>query len=517
MAGLADLTCAAALAGRASALAVIAPPGPEDPRLAAYLAELRAAGTRVSRKKADPADPGQVAAAVRSLERGLGPVTAVVHAAAAGPIERCDALPESAVRAHVVSQRARLATLLGAVAMERLRLLVTFGSVSARYGMPARACSALASGLLAEQAERLATGPRCRALHVDWAPWADEPGAGSPAPGAVPVATGPGHITAIPVPAGSQLLLSVLATPGFPGRLAIHGRVGVPAPPAIRAQGAAPRGRFLETIRVLYPGTELVAETRLTLASDPYLADHRIDGLPVLPLAMAMEAMAQAACALTGQPQLHLTNVSMPAPVVLPADSGRGEAVVRVCALRRGETVETVLRCGETGFGVDHARATFHSAAGLPADPGASGLAPDSAGREPRHVRGGAQGAGQDGPPGGIVDGTDLYGPVYFQTGRFRRVAFLPEVTSRSCRALVRGGDDQPWFGAVAGPVERPAHPGQPGAERRDLACPASLCPASQGAGRWLRLSVRHRPRGTRRGPGPRRLAAAERPVGPGT
>jgi enediyne polyketide synthase len=80
MTRLADLACAAALAGRASALAVIAPPGPEDPRLAAYLAELRAAGTRISRKKADPADPGQVAAAVRSLERGLGPVTAVVHA-----------------------------------------------------------------------------------------------------------------------------------------------------------------------------------------------------------------------------------------------------------------------------------------------------------------------------------------------------------------------------------------------------------------------------------------------------
>ena len=61
------------------------------------------------------------------------------------------------------------------------------------------------------------------------------------------------------------------------------------------------------------------------------------------------------------------------------------------------------------------------------------------------------------------MDGTDLYGPVYFQTGRFRRVAFLPEVTSRSCRALVRGGDDQPWFGAVPGPVDAPLILGSPG------------------------------------------------------
>jgi enediyne polyketide synthase len=477
MAGLSDLTCAAALAGRASALAVIAPPGPEDPRLAAYLAELRAAGTRVSRKKADPADPGQVAAAVRSLERGLGPVTAVVHAAAAGPIERCADLQESAVRAHIVSQRARLSTLLGAVAKERLRLLVTFGSVAARYGMPMGACGALASGLLAEQAARLVTGPRCRALHVDWAPFADEEPTPSPGPGARPAAAGPGPIAPIAVSTGSRLLLGALATPGFPGRFAIHGRVGVPAPLAVRAQGTAPRGRFLETVRVFYPGAELVADTRLTLASDPYLADHRIDGLPVLPLAMALEAMAQAASALAGRAQLHLTDVSMPAPVVLPADSGRGAAVIRVCALRRGETVEAVLRCGETSFGVDHVRATFHGAASpaspagpartartaSPAGPDASGLLPGGAGTVRGPATAAPGGSGQDGPPGGIVDGTDLYGPVYFQTGRLRRVAFLPQVSSRSCRALVRGGDDQPWFGAVSGPVDAPLILGSPG------------------------------------------------------
>ncbi len=261
------------------------------------------------------------------------------------------------------------------------------------------------------------------------------------------------QVTPIPVADGSRLLLNVLATPGFPGRLAIHGRVGVPAPPAIgRGAAATPRGRFVAAVQVHYPGTELVADTQLSLASDPYLADHRIDGLPVLPVALALEAMAQAASALAGKPQLHLTGVSVPAPVVLPADAGRGEAVIRVSALRNGGSVETVLRCGETGFRVDHARATFHAGAGLPAEPGATRAVPD------------ATSPGADGTsPGGIVDGTDLYGPVNFQTGRFRRVAFLPEVTSRTCRALVRGGDDQPWFGAVPGPVDAPLVLGSPG------------------------------------------------------
>jgi enediyne polyketide synthase len=62
-----------------------------------------------------------------------------------------------------------------------------------------------------------------------------------------------------------------------------------------------------------------------------------------------------------------------------------------------------------------------------------------------------------------MVDGTDLYGQVFFQTGRFRRVAFLPEASSRACRALVRGGDDLPWFGAVPGPVDAPLVLGSPG------------------------------------------------------
>ena len=44
---------------------------------------------------------------------------------------------------------------------------------------------------------------------------------------------------------------------------------------------------------------------------------------------------------------------------------------------------------------------------------------------------------------------------MFFQAGPFRRVAFLPEVTSRSCSALIRGADDRPWF---AGP-EAPGSP----------------------------------------------------------
>jgi enediyne polyketide synthase len=435
-----DLACATSLASRGAALAVIAPPGPEDPQLAACLTRLRAAGARVSRKKADLGDPGQVAAAVRSLERGLGPVTALVHGAASGPVERLATLPEQALRSFLTSQRARFANVTRAVATERLRVLVTFGSVAARYGRIGGGCDALASELLAEQAWRLAgTRPRCRVLHIDWAPWAEPERAAKPPAGTVP----------IPVEDGSRLLLSLLTTPDIPARVAVHGRLGVPAPLALQpGQTAPPPGRFLEMVRVHYPGVELVADTRLSVRADPYLADYRIDGVAVFPAAMVLEALAQAASALAGRPQRHLAEVFLPAPVVLPA--GREESVVRVCALRVGDTVETVLRCAETGFRLDHARAVFR----------ADGPAGHGAG--PRSLSDQAP-AGDGAAPGGVVDGTDLYGPVYFQAGRFRRVAFLPEASSRACRALVRGGDDQPWFGPVPGPVDAPLILGSPG------------------------------------------------------
>jgi enediyne polyketide synthase len=321
--------------------------------------------------------------------------------------------------------------------------------VAARYGRAGGACDALASGLLAEQAARLAERwPRCRVLHLDWAPWAEPD-----QPGRRPATPRRGQAAPIPVEDGSRYLLSLLTTADLPARAAVHGRLGVPAPAALAPglAGTAARGRFGETVRVHYPGVELIADTRLSVQADPYLADYRIDDLPMLPAAMVLEAMAQTASALAGRELRHLADVRLTAPVLLLGRAGHEGAVIRVCALRAGDTVEAVLRCAETGFRLDHARAVFRTA-------GRHGAQPPPAG----WAAGPGRGTGSV-APGAMVDGTDLYGQLFFQTGRFRRVAFLPEASSRACRALVRGGDDLPWFGAVPGPVDAPLMLGSPG------------------------------------------------------
>ena len=196
-----------------------------------------------------------------------------------------------------------------------------------------------------------------------------------------------------------------------------------------------------------YPGVELIAEASLSLLADPYLGDYQVDGVPVLPPAMVLEAMAQAASVLAGTPVRSATAVSMSAPIVLPAGTPGSQTVIRLCALRDGDSVTVAIRSGNSGFAVDHGRATFGGA-----QPEQAGPRPPAAMRLPASMR--AAGSPRD-QPAGIVHGTELYGPVYFQAGRFRRLATVRLTGPRSAVGMADGADEQPWFGAV--PPQRAA------------------------------------------------------------
>jgi hypothetical protein len=75
----------------------------------------------------------------------------------------------------------------------------------------------------------------------------------------------------------------------------------------------------------------------LDVGRDPYLNDHRLDGRPVLPFAMALELMAEAAG--LGWPQLEVTTVSEQR--VLQGISLRGpRQSIRVVVRPRAKTVD---------------------------------------------------------------------------------------------------------------------------------------------------------------------------------
>jgi hypothetical protein len=199
---------------------------------------------------------------------------------------------------------------------------------------------------------------------------------------------------------------------------------GVPGVPSAH-------GRFVEKITTLRSGEELRAEVRLSPQTDPYLNDYLVDGQPVFPAAMALEAMAQAASTLTQQPMRGARRVVLGNLVRVAAD---GETLLRVRARVRDDGVETFLHSGSGLQFAECARAVFVGA-------------PES--REVAEPGAGAAPAGDDaeaGGPASLVDGVDLYNTVCFQTGRFRRVAIVSGRPPRSCHAIVRGHDDAPWF-----------------------------------------------------------------------
>ena len=235
----------------------------------------------------------------------------------------------------------------------------------------------------------------------------------------------------------------------------------VVAPPP--APAPAPH-RFVESIMAHRPGAGLEAEARISVRTDPYLTDYVIDGQAVLPAAISLEAMAQAASVLARRPMRSARRVSLGVPLVIAdAATADGQVILRVQARVRGNGVETILRAGTGGQTAECARAVF-----VGSGPGAAGTTRETA---PAGQEGaGLKEAGQDAAGSGfslnagpeIVDGADLYGSVCFQTGRFRRVALVSGKPPRSCRAIVRGRDEEPWFGPLAMPP-RPLVLGSPG------------------------------------------------------
>jgi enediyne polyketide synthase len=411
----------------------------DDSELVAGLEQLRSAGARIGYEVIDLGDVASLTAALHRIEDRLGPVTAVAHASAADGHVPCRELTNSRYSRELTRAASELDSLAAAIRPGQLKLIVTVGSVAGRYGLAGAGMQALGSGVLASRAASLASASAgCRALHLDLPAWSAE-NLGEPPE--LTAALTAADCPALEISAASRMLLKVLMTADLPGRLTLHGRIGGlatrPAPSVSQAAMAAaglPGGaRFLQEVSVHYPGIELVAEVRMSLASDPYLGDYRVDGMLVLPPALAIEALAQAASVLAGRPMRRAMTVTLPSPVLIPS---RGDASLRVCAQREGDGIVAALRCADSSYLIDHARAEFSCAAEpeltQPAviAAGTSALQPLAAG------------------PSGLVDGAEIYGPVCFQAGRFRRIALLPEVTARSGRALARGTDELPWYPA---------------------------------------------------------------------
>jgi enediyne polyketide synthase len=418
--------CALALARQTGAsVALLGRSDPaQDTELAANLGRMEAAGVTYRYVRADVCSAGELEAAVAEISAALGPVTAVLHGAGRNQPVPLASLDEDAFRRTLAPKIGGLEALLAAVDPAALKLLVTFGSIIGRAGLRGQADYATANDWLTDLTRRVQRDhPQCRCLALEWSVWS---GAGmGERLGVLESLTREG-ISPISVDDGIEVLLRVLARPGLPTGLVIMGRAGG-LPTITLEPRELPLTRFIDQPRVYYPGIELVADAELSADTDPYLADHLLDGDLLFPAVLGMEAMAQVGAALAepaGRPVFE--NVEFLRPIVIPVD---GSATVRIAALNRGDAVNVAIRSGDTGFQTDHFRATL---------------------RYEENPLSGAEltSAIVEGTPVPLDPEADLYGGVFFQGRRFQRVLGYRRLAATSCAAEISATSGDAWFGS---------------------------------------------------------------------
>ncbi|MBD2665827.1 6-deoxyerythronolide-B synthase [Richelia sinica FACHB-800] len=391
-----------------------------DPELAANLQRITATGVKFQYISVDVSDSTAVHNAVQQGEKEFGAITAILHGAGVNIPKLITNLEISDFERTLAPKVQGLRNLLAAINPQQLRLLITFGSIIARTGLPGEADYALANEWLGRLvADHHQAYPHCQCLNLEWSIWSGV-GMGERL-GRVDTLMQEG-ITPISPDIGiavcQQLLTHYLPTTS----VVISGRFAQ-TPTLKLDQPQLPLWRFLEAQRVYYPGVELIVDVEISANTDPYLQDHVFTGEQIFPGVMGLEAMAEVAMAVTGSSTPPtFTDVKFQRPIVI----GDLPQKLRIAALvREGGVVTVVVRSEETNFCVDYFQATCQFTS-LSTELNHRITIPDILlSLQPQQ---------------------DLYGEILFHSGRFQRIQTYRHLKATECVAEITLNADTPWF-----------------------------------------------------------------------
>jgi hypothetical protein len=197
------------------------------------------------------------------------------------------------------------------------------------------------------QASRRRTRPATRALALDWTAWG---GIGMATRGSIPKIMEMAGVQMLPPEAGVAWIRRELLSSDYRGEVIVAGALGMMAAELHPAGGVEPAALLREGARGPMVGSAalsvhdgIVVRTRLDPREQPFLDDHRIDGIAVLPGVMGMEAFAEAARLLApGCHVLAVEDVGFAAPLKFYRDEAR-EIVVQAVVTPAGD--ELLARC----------------------------------------------------------------------------------------------------------------------------------------------------------------------------
>jgi len=251
-------------------------------------------------------DADAVSKVINEVRNRSGRVDVLLHAAG---IERSHSLPDKDPREFDLVFDVKsdgFFNLLHAIGDMPLGATVAFSSIAGRFGNPGQTDYSAANDLLCKITSNFRTArPATRGIAIDWTAWG---GIGMATRGSIPKVMEMAGIDMLSPEAGVPLIRRELTAGGTRGEIVIGQRLGAllnewddtgglatssaEASDVGSSQAKGPLVGKITTVGLFKP---LTIETTLDPKVQPFLYDHQIDGTPVLPGVMGIEAFAEAA------------------------------------------------------------------------------------------------------------------------------------------------------------------------------------------------------------------------------
>lgn len=269
------------------------------------LAANAAAGVACTYHQADVTNPASLQQVLARVRAAGAPLRGLLHGAGIEHSTALEKKDDALVHATLESKVLGLQHLLTLTRDEPLLAVVAFGSAASVVGNHGQADYALANGLLASLVTSYREKTGVRAATIMWKAWAD---AGMATRGVARVALEASGFALMPAAEGCEHLIRELQA-GLPDPEPIF--IGDPAlllapktlsvPPRSLCTPLQERPpALLDRVLRDDQGRPVGGELLLDSTAQPFLHDHRLEGVPLLPAVAMLEAMAEGACG--GQP-----------------------------------------------------------------------------------------------------------------------------------------------------------------------------------------------------------------------
>lgn len=370
----------------------------------------------------DITDHEAVTKLIKKIEKEMGPVAGIIHAAGLNIPHRVEHLSNEDFIRVLKPKIQGLTNLLGTVDLDRLKLCSVFSSIIGQSGMPGNSDYAYANEWMNRILLRLRqTHPAIVCKAYNYSVWAE-------------IGMGMRHntltglrslgIDAIPAEQGIKSFIDLMGVEWPDIDLIISARVN--GLDTLKfADYKLPHTRFIEKVLAFQPSVELTTEVFLTPDQDQYLKEHNYEGSLLFPAVVGIEAMSQVASACIGDnaklkgQRPELKNLQFKRPIVVPE---QGRAIrIHAVALELTEDgvhrVKVSIRSSLSDYDEDYFSGECVWNADNAALPSENIKAwPAALSVDPHEV---------------------LYGSIYFQGPMFQNIVEFYEVSSTHCLAKI--------------------------------------------------------------------------------